>query len=335
MSSDPYETALSSGGDIAGGWPNSPTCPLEGTTTVYVTVPASSPVNSPYGSSQYGSSLEQTIRKTHTSTKIIHLSAVHPTEGEQSSGVVAASSALGAQTSGNIFTTLTIDIWGTGGDPGQSSATGSALPPDYTGSPASSQSFPEGTPVTSDGSAQSSTPDQGSTWPEIESYGVPDNGGSSIGGGTPASSESGVQSPEGNSPWYTVVTDTDVHWIPGETGPVQTTLLTQHTLTVGEGTLGTSGIGGPGQASPSCITIIGSDGEPTVIDVGSGDSGQTAASADGQGSNGGSPATLPTPTPTFFSDGKPQNGASGPGYTTCVTYTITGADGSPTVVESS
>lgn len=314
------------------------------------------------------------------------------------------------------FTTLTIDIWGTGpgsdndsdgshsgheagtvtsdaGDGSDHSATATSDPdataPDYTGPAHVSHGSPAGTndqtalptgtgPSGSaggipDGQAESTQDSSGVTagsdGPVYGTAGESDQKGST----TLPWSTGGGQSPGGSSSWYTVVTDSDVHWTTGSAGPTQVTVLSPHTFTFG---------GRPTDApagdstSPSSITVLGPDGKPTIVEVPGGASGgqPTDAPADtyvspssitifGQDGKptivempGGISGANPFPTSGVFpggdgserittgvtvapasvtaGDGSAPGGDGQAGVTTCASITVLGADGLPTVLHT-
>ena len=83
-----------------------------------------------------------------------------------------------------------------------------------------------------------------------------------------------------STPEYTVVTDTNVQWVPGTTGVTQITVLSTHTVTLsihtmktivteGSSALATHGTGQSSNVSPvtEChtYTVFGPDGQPTVV----------------------------------------------------------------------
>ncbi|KAJ9426888.1 hypothetical protein QL093DRAFT_2573279 [Fusarium oxysporum] len=139
-------------------------------------------------------------------------------------------------------------------------------------------------------------------------------------GSLPVTTQAGPQGQGENSPWFTNV--------PGGTDA--------------------------GQPTPSFITITGQDGLPTIVSSGSNAGpGQEQPSATPgftqSGNNPGFPGGVPTgfPLPPAVSAGIP--GSQGPsnsqagslpgsepegGITTCATFTITGTDGLPTVIDS-
>ncbi|CAF3493503.1 unnamed protein product [Fusarium graminearum] len=136
----------------------------------------------------------------------------------------------------------------------------------------------------------------------------------------PVTTQAGPEGQDGASPWFTN--------IPGGNGA--------------------------GQPSPSYVTIIGQDGLPTVISSGgnvvSGNAQPSAAPGSPQNGNnpelpGGVSSGFPIPPPVFTGIPGSQNPSNSPagsltgsgpdiGVTTCATFTITGPDGLPTVVDS-
>lgn len=128
---------------------------------------------------------------------------------------------------------------------------------------------------------------------------------------------------------YVVVTDTDVHWVPGSAGPSQITILSPHTITFGGDSVATPSPSLNGDTP--CLTIIGSDGKPTIIE---------SASTIPDGQIGGI-GSIPQSNSILFSTsgvaGQVSDILSLPieaGTTTCTSYNIIGPDGLPTVVHS-
>lgn len=247
------------------------------------------------------------------------------------------------------------------GDSGQSGqgtvAAMSTAPFDSSGGisdsqPASTEYSLPGTRVTGGsqgpvyGTAGNSGPQGSGSLP----FSTADNGDQQGSGGMPFST--GGQGPYGSSPWETVVTDSDVHWTPGPSGPTQVTILSPHTITLGEQpTNGPTGDNsgpasdGSGFRPSSCITVIGPDGKPTIVDTPGGiptdnvqpiSNSGTISGDNGQGgiSTG---VTLPAPTITGPVDGSMPGGAGGDGgagTTTCTSYTVLGPDGLPTILHT-
>ena len=273
-----------------------------------------------------------------------------PTTGDLSSGFPVPSSSV------QPFTTLTIDIWGHSSGHGSTDGTHTA---DTSGSGPTSDSGngksdqptatdlsspPEYTTGPLTGNQGDGTAGSGFTSKTYDSTGgigpSPDTSQITLGSHqrtseqSPVSTSAPVQLP-GTQPWYTVVTDTDVHWMPGPSGPIPITSFSPHTIVIGNlpaGSVGSNfGSDLNSASSASCITITGVDGKPTVIETGAPhDSGtfplgSTSAIVDGVSTVS---AVSETPIASSFAN----DGAVS--VTTCVTFTVLGSDGHPTITES-
>lgn len=98
--------------------------------------------------------------------------------------------------------------------------------------------------------------------------------------------------------------------------------------------------GGNGITTCTSYTILGPDRQPTVIDttwvVPGPPNTQTVQTYNPEDASNALPTGFPLPGPITASLGYPSQGvpAGGAGVTTCATYTYLGADGQPSVVES-
>lgn len=299
-------------GGIPGGLPGGPTCVMEATTTVFVTVYPTSPIVT-VGGSPDGSGSDQTLHGTTHPTRTIQVSPIN--------------SAQATELAPSPFTTITIDV--SGGGPGSDGNSGPV-----TGSPSGSSG--------QDGSSPSGAQSNDSP----ASY----YGGSGSPGPNSATATTGpitdtANAPHGGSPWYTVVTDSSVQWVTGSDGPKPVTILSEHTLTIGGISTNVPDNGN----SLTCITTIGPDGRPTIVEWPVGgtqgaNGGQPISTAAGvtvdiNGNpvpQGASTVIHPsTPVVTGMdSQGAPPVGGP-PMSTACTTYTVLGTDGIPTVVHSS
>lgn len=270
-----------------------------------------------------------------------------------STGGVPAASSLAAELSSinsgvKPFTTLTIDIWGTGSD-----SSGNPSQTDSNAQPASQSAFPSGSSdsVLGQGATASDSGQQASdTLPVSAStqdsgvvpsaYDHPDDS-SLSGSGLPLTTISGYHGSGDASPRYTVVTDTEVYWTTGPNGPSQATVLSPHTLTLGGQPTPIPDDSDSGFGNPSSRTFIGPDGKPTVVvDVGG------TGSDDGNGLPSGFsiPATASVPQVSGYPDGSSQTSdgsedgsdgsPDGSGSIVCTTFTMIGDDGLPTVVDT-
>lgn len=171
-----------------------------------------------------------------------------------------------------------------------------------------------------------------------------------------------------------MVTDSDVYWTTGPTGPSQVTILLSHTLTLDRSYAPTSDAYGTDPTAPRGNTVTGPDGIPTAVvdppsdnNDGEDDSFQYPActktitgadgrptiiitpidndSGDGRGILSGTASLLPLTDPTWSASSSPagysgddnQPPQSGSGMLPSgiyTTYTSFGADGLPTVIES-
>lgn len=307
---------------------------MQGTTTVFVTVYPTSPVSSADGSFPGGSGPDQVVTNTQFPTRTIRVSPVDPAQATQSP-----------------FTTLTIDIWGDG--PGSGGDFGTMATVSGSASPVTSGATPSDGSSVSGGYGENTGP-----WPNPTATNSPGSDGTSEGTavsagspfGTsptagpdaspygqdepaPATANSGVPGPAQGSPWYTVVTDTNVHWTTGSAGPSPVTILSEHTITIGALPTDAPSDG----ESITCVTTTGADGRPTVIEWPVGNTqdngGQPITSGAGMPGDNGSGA----PQAVTTTVNPPWPGATGGAgmSTACTTFTVLGTDGIPTVVHSS
>ncbi|UNI16548.1 hypothetical protein JDV02_002974 [Purpureocillium takamizusanense] len=294
-----------------------PTCVMEATTTVFITVHPTSPIGSDGGSPD-GSGSGPTVLATRTIQ-------VSPINSAQATELVPSP-----------FTTITIDI--SGEDPGSGGNSG-PVTGSPSGSPGQDGSSPSGAHLSDSPASYHDGSD--APWPNQATV-TSGIAGSDASAGPVATT---VNVPHGGSPWYTVVTDSSVQWVTGSDGPKPITILSEHTLTIGGAPTKL-----PGQGEPlTCITTIGPDGRPTILEWPAGDS---------QGANGGRPISTAAgvttdingnPVPQGAStviypsspvvtgmDSQPSPPVGGPVMSTaCTTYTVLGTDGTPTVVHSS
>ena len=147
---------------------------------------------------------------------------------------------------------------------------------------------------------------------------------------------------------YTTVTDTDIKWTEGPNGPTQITIVSEQTIPVGgaatsspaNGGSGQGGGQGSGHGPPAYQTgsgfgghfsTIGPNGQSTVM-------GPIGLSTDHNGHVPFSSFPLPnglTPhAPTFASTAAAASLTAGALTTTCISYTIVGSNGLPTIVET-
>ncbi|KAF4456737.1 hypothetical protein F53441_1173 [Fusarium austroafricanum] len=108
------------------------------------------------------------------------------------------------------------------------------------------------------------------------------------------------------------------------------------------GTAGSGDVGSEGITTCTSYTIIGTDGLPTVVDstwviTGSTDT-QSNMPSNPSFVSDSLPSGLPTGNPGSVTEspGLPSDGSQNnmPGLTTCITYTVIGTDGLPTIVDS-
>ncbi|RDA84049.1 hypothetical protein CP532_0781 [Ophiocordyceps camponoti-leonardi (nom. inval.)] len=312
--------------------PDSPKCTAQvDTTTVFVTVYPTSPASADDSLSAAGAPGETAHRTVHGhpgghssfhsvsiwTTVTWDLSGistgVNGGSGSPLSGLGATASSLVNGASPTVHGSPDGDY----GDATGSSApsgwprpvvTSDAISPGESGSSGGDAQAPFGTGLTaaSDGSPSA----YGSAH---DAQATPSNHGSSLGAG-------------GSPTWQTVVTDTEVQWITGSSGPTPVTVLSEHTI------FGT----GPAQASAAgepvtCLTTTGPDGRPTVFQWLTGspqaNGGPVVSTAGSPDDNGSADAqafsTLNAPA------------SAGTASTTRTTYTVLGTDGVPTVVHSS
>lgn len=206
-----------------------------------------------------------------------------------------------------IFTTVTIDIWGTISQDSDSdedesddgsgpvdSQTFTAAP--QAGDPGNAGGFPTGGPWDAPYNPSQEVSDQapistsGRNWGSSPTAYGDDAGTWQQSGALPMNT--GADSQNDGHPWETVVTDTDIFWTSGPDGLSQVTIWSTHTLALeGSPTGGSadygSGPGGPvedGSDSdiPTTKTIIGPDGKSTVI----------IEAPDGSGSDQAAPSGL-------------------------------------------
>ncbi|PTB66069.1 hypothetical protein BBK36DRAFT_1101590, partial [Trichoderma citrinoviride] len=303
-SGNPQSSAAGLPANLPGSAPDMSTCLLQAITTVFVTVYPTSH-STPSGLPQ-----PNDFDPDHTA----HQTAFPTTPGVISS----AQSVEAAQTSVKPFTTITIDVWGD--DPESLDSFTSDVPsvPVYTDGAsdpvATSADFPAGSPTNTEGSwpnnsplptpsdAQASLtagPVVGTPAPENSAYG----GASGFPSGLPSGFPSGIPS-----------------------GPSQTLGQQPSEYTSPSGT-DTGAEGG----QPVQVTVIGADGNPTVLEFPGGEP------TNGNNNGAGQPfPTAATALPGFTSGPAPAASQVFPaaGQTTCTSYTVLGPNGVPTVVHS-
>uniref|UniRef100_A0A8H7K6R5 Uncharacterized protein n=1 Tax=Bionectria ochroleuca TaxID=29856 RepID=A0A8H7K6R5_BIOOC len=328
-----------------GGSSATSTCGAEKTTTVFVTVPTGSgnPSESQSGDQNPGHS-EHTVTRILQSTVFVSDGIPHSSSGPFLSAGPPSQSTLSSapSISGSgikPFTTITIDIWGTGSDPAHGSntpGTGSATdfqPTASTQGDSATSTYPPESTSQGDSATSASPPDSASQtdsatnpWSTVTVVSSGATHRTSLStqasqGVSTLSNTDAVQTsaptaydssyPGTENPAPTVVTDTDVYWTIGADGPTQVTALSSYTLTTDEPSISAPEASTTGDALPGGrVTVTGADGKPTVIINAS-----TISEGDG-----------PEPTATESSLPLPDNTLPG-GKTT-----VTGADGKPTVI---
>lgn len=280
------------------------------------------------------------------------------------------------------FTTLTIDIWDTGSGRGSGSAQTSsdvAVTSTTAGSAESSGKTPTDDPGRTDEAGEGDASDSGSE-PTNDvnddasrptAYETAEDSQGPTDGGPPAMTQSGAEITNEASTWYTVVTDSDVYWTTGPIGPSQVTILLSHTLTLNRPAATASDVFGTDQIGPQSKTVVGSDGNPTIIvepsnipDTGDGQASQhysactkTITGTDGKptiiieplSEDSGSGSAVPSGLSSLTSAGwpgissspeypsglnQPPHSGTAPVGGIYTTFTSFGADGLPTVIES-
>lgn len=256
-----------------------------------------------------------------------------PASGLSSASTPQITTQVGASSAVEPFTTLTIDIWGSGPRPSGGSGSGTSDDSDpsegsdadddsgathgqgHSSVVAPSDNAPEytGPAGSSDGSGESTTQpwpatmtgtNAGSQGGEIPSYGSSVSPDQQASDSSPFSTGAS-QFPDGSQS-FTVVTDSEVNWIPGSNGPTQVTVLSEHTIALPQAPTDSP-------TGASSITILGPDGVATVLELPEGGVGSPVTSS------GGFPGVSGVPGPDTPS------GAS--------SITILGPDGVATVLE--
>lgn len=179
-------------------------------------------------------------------------------------------------------------------------------------------------------------------------YGSLDSSGLLPGNDAPSTTVNAGQSPEGGSPWYTVVTDVDVNWITGSNGPSQVTAFSIHTLTFSGSPTESPGVSVGDVDNSSRYTIVGPDGKTTVLvgsegGLGNGSPVETSAALPNNGgqslppflsSSQNIPPSLPTDLPGSWPSAVSQgDNTNQVVQTTATSYTLIGQDGQPTVMQ--
>lgn len=307
----------------------------------------------------------------------------HDSDGSDVSSLISSVTVEPSVTDSVVkpFTTLTIDIWDNAseqnGDPEQTSsdtAPSSAMTDSSESSDKPSSDENGSTDDSGDGNAADSgswTTDAGTDTSTPTAYGPTEDSQQSTDGASAATTQNGADTTNDASTWYTVVTDSDVYWTTGPSGPSQVTILLSHTLTVDGPAPTASETYDTDQQSPQSRTVIGSDGKPTIIvdpsSLPDADNGQvsqqhpactkTITGADGRatiiiepiddgtGSGDAVPSGAPSLTITGLPDSSFPSGYLGgpdqppqsdyvPFSGIYTTFTSFGADGLPTVIES-
>ncbi|RCI11010.1 hypothetical protein L249_5250 [Ophiocordyceps polyrhachis-furcata BCC 54312] len=312
--------------------PDSPKCTAQAdTTTVFVTVYPTSPASADDSLSAAGAP-DETARHTarvhsggHSS---LHSVSIWTTVTWDLSGISAGVSGgsgsplsgLGATASSLVNGASPTTQGSPDGDYGD--ATGSAAPVGWPRPTVTSDAISPGESGSSGGDAESpfgtGLTAASDGFPSAygsanEAQATPSDHGSSLGAG-------------GSPTWQTVVTDTEVHWITGSSGPTPVTVLSEHTI---------FGVG-PAQASAAgeavtCLTTTGPDGRPTVFQWPGGSpqaNGSPVVSTAGASDDNGDAGVQ-----AFSTLNAPAS--AGAASTTCTKYTVLGTDGVPTVVHSS
>lgn len=184
------------------------------------------------------------------------------------------------------------------------------------------------------------------------SNGVPEpsvtTAGTALPGDQLSSIDSGTNLPTAPLPEYTV-TDTNVQWLPDTTGITQITVLSTHTITLAVHTIASAMTDGPilttGTMAPvseteldtqcQTCTILGPDGQPTVIEttVVSKPSAVQDSSVQGSG-NPVSSTALGQPNEISQAPPPAYGSQAATGVLVHTTYTVLGSDGLPTVVDT-
>ncbi|KAL7945248.1 hypothetical protein V8C42DRAFT_74179 [Trichoderma barbatum] len=288
-------------GNLPGTTPDMSTCVLQVVTTVFVTVYPTSHLT-PSGVIQPSDfDPDQAIRQTGFPTTPVLISSAESVEA--------------AHTSIKPFTTLTIDVWGS--DPDSSNPFTSDVPsaPVYTDSasdPAeTSAGFPGGSPA----HTQEPWPNNSPVSDPGEQL-TPSVGQASFSAGPVVGSPTAVppkNSAYGNADGFPSISSNPVDRQPSE--------YSAPTVT-GNGVDGNR---------PVQVTVIGSDGKPTVLEF------PGSQPSNGNGNGGGQPfPTTATPFPGFTPGPAPaaSDVLAAAGETMCTSYTITGPNGIPTIVHS-
>ncbi|KAF4582794.1 protein family CysZ [Ophiocordyceps camponoti-floridani] len=286
-----------------------PTCMAGATTTVFVTVFPTSPASADDSVSAAGVPQQTTVQVSPADSSPSHSVSIWTTVTWNLSG-------LGLGSSGSL-------IPGSGSSPTSQGSDG-----DYGNTAGSSAAA--GWPRPTATSIATGPSESGASGGDVGS--ASGSGLTAASDGSPsaynsantaqASPSDNGQNGAGSGPaWQTVVTDTEVHWVPGPGGPTPVTVMSEHTVFEA----------GPTQASAAgepvtCLTTTGPDGRPTVLEWPAGrpqpSVGPVVSTAGVPGDNGNAGAQA----------------ASAPGdaaSTTCTTYTVLGTDGVPTIVHSS
>lgn len=283
-----------------GSAPDMPTCALQGITTVFVTVYPTSHVTpsgfAPSGAAQSnGFDPNQTIQQSALPASTVLISPVQ--------------SAQAAHTSVKPFTTVTIDVWGSNGDPSDAFTSDISPVPistDGVFDPVeTSAGFPDGSPA--------HTQEPGSFNSNLGDHSTPSSGQATAGNG-PIPGSLPTAKPEnaayGNADGLNSIPNT-FNQQPSEYSSPTTTV---------------AGIDG---SQPAQITVIGPDGKPTIV--------QFPGTQIGNGNGNGAAQSLSTAAPfPVFTPGvsAASNVLATAGETLCTSYTIMGPNGIPTVVHS-
>lgn len=277
-----------------------PTCALQGVTTVFVTVYPTSHVT-PSGLAPSGAARpndfdpNQTIQQSAFPASTVLISPVQ--------------SAQAALTSVKPFTTVTIDVWGNDGDPSDVFTSDISPVPGSTDGASdpveTSAGFPDG--------SSAHTQEPGSLNSNLGDHSTPSSGQATAGDG-PVPGSLPTATPEnlayGSAGSFNSIPNTFDHQPSEYSSPTA----------IGAGIEGNH---------PAQITIVGSDGKPTIV--------QFPGTQIGNGNGNGAAQPLSTAAPfPGFTSGVPAASEvlATAGETLCTSYTIMGPNGIPTVVHS-
>ncbi|KAM0511933.1 hypothetical protein ACHAPE_009398 [Trichoderma viride] len=285
-------------GNSPGSAPDMPTCALQGVTTVFVTVYPTSHVTpsgfAPSGAAQSnGFDPNQTIQQSALPASTVLISPVQ--------------SAQAAHTSVKPFTTVTIDVWGSDGDPSN---------------PFTSVSSPA--PISTEGA---SDPVQTSTGFPDGSSALPQDPGSFNSNLGELSTPSSGQATAGNGPipgsFPTATPENEAYGSAGGLNSIPNTFNQQPS----EYSSPTATVAGLDGSQPAQITVVGPDGKPTIV--------QFPGTQIGNGNGADQPLSTAASFPSFTPGASVASDVLATARETlCTSYTILGPNGIPTVVHS-